>query len=57
MHPIHITVAVTGILCFFANADNSASASEYKTPPPEIIIGCFEFFIFSAAVFICFGSG
>ena len=47
-----MTVEVTGILCFLANADNSISASEYKTPPPEIIIGCLEFLIFSAAIFI-----
>ena len=49
MHPIPITVAVTGILCFFAKAEISSSASEYKTPPPDIIIGCLEFFNLSAA--------
>ena len=36
MHPMPITVAVTATLGFFANADKSASASEYRTPPPEI---------------------
>ena len=57
MQPIPITVAITGILCFFAKEEISSSASEYNTPPPEIIIGCFEFFKFSAAILICLGSG
>ena len=33
------------MLCFFAKSDNSFSASEYKTPPPDIIIGCVDFLI------------
>ena len=37
------------MLCFFAKADNSFSASEYSTPPPATINGCCDFLIFSAA--------
>jgi 3D-(3,5/4)-trihydroxycyclohexane-1,2-dione acylhydrolase (decyclizing) len=47
-----IIISGGGVLYSEANADNSTSASEYKTPPPEIIIGCLELVIFSAAIFI-----
>jgi 3D-(3,5/4)-trihydroxycyclohexane-1,2-dione acylhydrolase (decyclizing) len=47
-----IIISGGGVLYSEAEVELSAFASEYKTPPPEIIIGCLELVIFSAAIFI-----